>query len=476
MSISNNQFSRQIPSALGECVHLEYLYMEANLLDGRIPESFTNLRGIIVMDLSQNKLSGEIPEFLGTFSDIELLNLSFNNLEGSVPTGGIFHNASEVLIQGNKKLCASSPLLQLPLSSSKTSKVRQALNILKIIGFVSLAVIPLSCLVVILLMKNKKVKQVAQQCNKELKKFSFTDLVRATDDFSSANLVGSGRYGSVYKDQIGAPKSFLTECEALKNTRHRNLVRVITACSTYDPTGHEFKALILEYMANGSLESWIYPKANKYGLQRTLSLGSRIVIAMDIASALDYLHNHCMPPMVHCDLKPSNVLLDDVMGAHLADFGLAKFLHSFSYSCHHSSTSLMGPRGSIGYIAPEYGLGSKLSTEGDVYSYGVIILEMLTGRRPTDEMFTDGFNLHKYVQKEFPQNIGEIIDPCSKGADNNLEQENHPIVDGAKSWIMHLVKLGLSCSMETPKDRPTMQDVYAEIITIREGFARESRL
>jgi serine/threonine protein kinase len=127
---------------------------------------------------------------------------------------------------------------------------------------------------------------------------------------------------------------------------------VITACSTFDPSGHQFKALILEYMPNGSLESWLYPDRNKYGLERSLSFGSRITIVMDIASALDYLHNHCMPPVVHCDLKPSNVLLDDDMGAHLADFGLAKFLQSSSHSCHQSSTSLLGPRGSIGYIAP----------------------------------------------------------------------------------------------------------------------------
>jgi len=105
-------------------------------------------------------------------------------------------------------------------------------------------------------------------------------------------------------------------------------------------------------MPNGSLESWLYPKPNMYGLKIPLSLGSRITIAMDIASAIDYLHNHCMPPVVHCDLKPSNVLLDDEMVARLADFGLAKFLHNFNHSCHHSSTSLLGPRGSIGYIAP----------------------------------------------------------------------------------------------------------------------------
>ncbi|WVZ79469.1 hypothetical protein U9M48_027043 [Paspalum notatum var. saurae] len=498
--ISNNELSGHIPSTLGECVHLESLHMEKNLLEGTIPESFANLRGITVMDISQNNLSGEIPEFFENFTGIKLLNLSFNNLEGQVPTGGIFQNASEVFFQGNKKLCVSSPLLQLPLCNSKASRERKSLNILKVLGPISLSLVLLSCFTIVLLIKKRKnVKEATHPPCKELKKFSYADLVKATNGFSLANLVGSGKYGSVYKcrfeheeyivavkvfklDQLGAPRSFLTECEALRNTRHHNLVRVITACSTFDASGLQFKALILEYMPNGSLESWLYPKL-EHGLRSPLSLGSRITIAIDIASALDYLHNHCVPPMVHCDLKPSNILLDDDMGARLADFGLAKFIHGTSNSCHNSSTSLLGPRGSIGYIAPgkyfslkEYGLGSKLSREGDVYSYGIVILEMMTGRRPTDEMFTDGLNIHKFVEKAFSQNTSELLDACIASsfedgeAGNNLDLKNHEL-SGVKGCIMHLVKLGLSCSVETPKDRPTMQNVYAEVLTIKEAFA-----
>ncbi|CAN6210483.1 unnamed protein product [Urochloa humidicola] len=490
--ISNNKLSGQIPSALGECVHLESLHMEVNLLDGTIPESFANLRGIIMMDLSQNNLYGEIPKFIENFNDMKLLNLSFNDLEGQVPTGGIFQNASEVFIQGNKKLCARSPLLQLPLCKSKEPRGRHTLNILKILGLLSLSLALLSCFIVLLLKKKKNVKEAAHPSCKEFKKFSYDDLVKATNGFSLANLLGSGKYGSVYRgrfeleehtvavkvfklDQLGAPRSFLAECEALRNTRHRNLVRVISACSTFDPSGLQFKALILEYMPNSSLESWLYPKLRN-GSKSPLTLGYRITIAMDIASALDYLHNHCMPPIVHCDLKPSNVLLDDDMGARLADFGLAKFLHRLSNSCHNSSTSLLGPRGSIGYIAPEYGFGSKPSTEGDVYSYGIIILEMMTGRRPTDEMFTDGLDLHKYVENTFSKITGEVLDVCIASSfddgevTDDLDHKNHAIA-GAKDCIMRLVKLGLSCSLETPKGRPTMQEVYAEVITIKEEFA-----
>jgi len=110
----------------------------------------------------------------------------------------------------------------------------------------------------------------------------------------------------------------------------------------------------------------------------------------------------------------------------------------------------------------EYSFGSKLSTEGDVYSYGIVILEMLTGKRPTDEMFTNGLNLHTFVEKAFPQKIGEVLDPYITSEDgdlnNNLDHGNNA-TDGLDSCIVQMVKLGLLCSMETPKDRPTMQDV-----------------
>lgn len=338
----------------------------------------------------------------------------------------------------------------------------------------------------------KRSKRTDHPSFMEMKNFSYSDLVKATNGFSSDNLLGSGTYGSVYKglleseasdivaikvfklDELGAPKSFVAECEAFRNTRHRNLVRVISACSTWDNKRNDFKALIMEYMANGTLESWIYSE-----MRRPLSLDSRVTIAVDIAAALDYLHNRCVPPIVHCDLKPSNVLLDDVMGARLSDFGLAKLLQSHNSSSITSSTSLAGPRGSIGYIAPEYGTGSKISIEGDVYSYGIIILEMLTGKRPTDELFNNGLSLQKFVGNAFPQKIHGILDPNiitnfrSEGMESKPDHESHAIM-GIYSCIMQLVKLGLSCSMQTPKERPKMMDVYAEVSTIKRTLSAQA--
>lgn len=153
-------------------------------------------------------------------------------------------------------------------------------------------------------------------------------------------------------NQYGAPKSFVSECEALRNTRHRNLVKVITLCSTVDPTGSDFKALIFQYMHNGSLERWLHPEDHGYDNKRFLSLGERINIALDIAYALDYLHNQCATPVIHCDLKPSNVLLDLEMIAYVSDFGLARFMCTTSTAVPANSTSFANLKGSIGYIPP----------------------------------------------------------------------------------------------------------------------------
>lgn len=368
LNISNNKLSGEIPSALGDCVRLEYLNMEGNVLNGQIPKSFSALRGIIQMDLSRNNLSGQIPEFFETLSSMVLLNLSFNNLEGPIPSNGIFQNASKVFLQGNKELCAISPLLKLPLCQISASKNNHTSYIAKVVGLSVFCLVFLSCLAVFFL-KRKKAKNPTDPSYKKLEKLTYADLVKVTNNFSPTNLIGSGKYGSVYVgkfdaeahavaikvfklDQLGAPKSFIAECEALRNTRHRNLVRVITACSTFDPTGHEFKALVLEYMVNGNLECWLHPTSYKNRPRNPVRLSTRIEIALDMAAALDYLHNRCMPPIVHCDLKPSNVLLDNAMGARVSDFGLAKFLHSNISSTSDRSTSLLGPRGSIGYIAP----------------------------------------------------------------------------------------------------------------------------
>jgi len=314
-------------------------------------------------------------------------------------------------------------------------------------------------------------------------KITYEDIAKATNGFSPVNMVGLGSFGAVYKgilpfeddpvaikvfnlSKYGAPKSFIAECEALRNTRHRNLLKVITLCSTVDPTGSDFKAIIFQYMPNGSLERWLHPEDHGYDKQRVLSLGERINIALDIAYALDYLHNQCANPVIHCDLKPSNVLLDLEMTAYVGDFGLAKFMCASSTAASANSTSLANLKGSIGYIAPEYGMGGQISAKGDVYSYGVLLLEMFTGHCPTDQKFEDGLSLHKHVATMFPHAMADILDP------NMLQND----LDGGENsemmqrCVVPMVNLGLLCSMASPRDRLGMEQVSTAILDIKRAF------
>ena len=154
----------------------------------------------------------------------------------------------------------------------------------------------------------------------------------------------------------GASKSFKAECEALRNIRHQNLVKVLTACSGVDYQGNDFKASAYAFMGNGNLYEWLHPTPRKINealeKQRKLSHLQRLNIAIDVASALDYLHNHCETPIVHCDLKPSNVLLDDEMIGHVSDFGLARFLHDIVHNSSTNQSSSIGVKGTIGYTPP----------------------------------------------------------------------------------------------------------------------------
>ncbi|CAN6171511.1 unnamed protein product, partial [Urochloa humidicola] len=184
--------------------------------------------------------------------------------------------------------------------------------------------------------------------------------------------------------QSGSSKSFEVECEAMRRIRHRRLIKIITCCLSTDLQGQEFKALVFEFMPNGSLDVWLHPKLHKqFTTSNTLSLGQRLDIAADIIAAVEYLHNSCQPPVIHCDLKPSNILLAEDMSARVGDFGISKFLPENATQRTQNSYSTTGIRGSIGYVAPEYGEGSAISTSGDIYSLGVLLLEIFTGRSPT---------------------------------------------------------------------------------------------
>ncbi|KAM7469484.1 hypothetical protein LguiA_007667 [Lonicera macranthoides] len=489
LDISNNKFTGSIPETIAACLSIEYLYIQGNFFQGIIPSDLAALKGIRELDLSRNNLSGEIPEVMEKLPYLHYLNLSFNELEGEVPKKGAFGNASAISILGNGKLCGGIEQLKLPSCQIKVKKPRRHLAF-----------------------KARKNPASLDSKLKSLLRISYHELYRATVGFSQQNLIGSGGFGSVYKGKLnqqednlvavkvlnlqksGASKSFVTECRALRNIRHRNLVKILTYCSSIDFKGNEFKALVYEFMANGSLDMWLHPQVP--GWSTALSLIQKLNLAIDVASAIHYLHDFCESPIIHCDLKPSNILLDDDLTAHVGDFGLARLLSNSANTFAQTQSSSMGIKGSIGYVAPEYGMGGAASKCGDVYSYGVLLLEMFTGRRPTDDMFKDGLNLHNYIKMALQEQgrmkivdqtllaIGEaekteaIIVEEEREVVNEIEVEQYtintgillPRSDKLQKCIIAVLEIGLACSAESPNQRMGMNDILKELHHIKTAF------
>ncbi|XP_028052826.1 putative receptor-like protein kinase At3g47110 [Camellia sinensis] len=279
LNVSEDKLSEEILATLGSCQVLEFLYMKGNHFEGTIPTSFKQLKGLQILDVSHSNLSGQIPRFLAEFPFLQNLNLSFNMFDGEVPNGGVFKNISAFSIAGNNKLCRGIKALQLPACLTKVLKERKRTFTPRVIALVATlsVVLLLVCFLAILYQTRRSRQQASSTLafqNQFLQLF-YRELFQATNGFSAANLIGKGGCGSVYKgflnsgEQIfavkvlnlhehGATKSFVVECEALKNIRHRNLVKIITSCSTIDFRGNDFKALVFEFMENGSLESWLH--------------------------------------------------------------------------------------------------------------------------------------------------------------------------------------------------------------------------
>ncbi|CAN8278080.1 unnamed protein product [Cochlearia groenlandica] len=433
LSLGNTNLSGQIPQTLGKCLSMEELYLQGNSFDGTIP-NIERLVGVSRIDFSKNNLTGSIPEYLSNFSKLEYLNLSINNFEGMMPSEGNFHNSTKVFIFGNKKLCGGIKELKLkpcigqapPMKSKHVSFLKKVV-IGVTVGIVVLLFIALVSLWLFIKRKKKKHTNNATPYGLEVfhEKISYEDLRNATNGFSSSNLIGSGSFGTVFKALLptenkvvavkilnlhrrGAMKSFIAECESLKDIRHRNLVKLLTACSSIDFQGNEFRALIYEFMSNGSVDRWLHPEEVEDNCRpsRTLTLLERLDVVIDVASVLDYLHVNCHEPIVHCDIKPSNILLDDDLTAHVSDFGMSRLLLKFDKESFLNHLSSVGVRGTIGYAAPEYGTGGQPSIHGDVYSFGVLILEIFTGKRPTDTLFGGNYTLYSHTKccEESPTN------------------------------------------------------------------------
>ncbi|XP_048439378.1 probable LRR receptor-like serine/threonine-protein kinase At3g47570 [Pyrus x bretschneideri] len=372
LDVSNNKLSGDIPSTLGGCASLERLYLDDNKFKGTIPQSLKDLKGLEELDISSNNLSGQILKFIGKLGALKYLDLSYNDFEGELPKEEIFSNFSAISVLGNHRLCDGIPQLHLPACPENKHHSSRGLLSPKVVIPISCAlafIIALSCFFSARsMLKKSREGLVTSRSYKDWKLgVSYSQLVESTNGFSVDNLIGSGSFGSVYKgvipsdgtvvavkvlnlQQQGASKSFNDECKALRSVRHRNLLKIITACSSIDNHGRDFKSLVFEFMPNGSLDSWLHPRDEEQSPSKRLNFMQRLNIAIDVASVLDYLHNHCETSIVHCDLKPSIVLLDEDMVARVGDFGLARFLLEASNDPSLSQTMSSQLKGSIGYI------------------------------------------------------------------------------------------------------------------------------
>ncbi|ESR50787.1 hypothetical protein CICLE_v10033496mg, partial [Citrus x clementina] len=320
LDLGFNQFTGRIPGIIGDLHKLQGLELKGNKFMGEIPSSIGNLTLLITLNFAENMLEGSIPSSLGKCQNLILLNLSNNNLSDTIPTEVIGLSSFSIYLD------LSQNQLNGPLPSN--------FGILKNLGVIDVSEnklsgeIPSSIGSCVMGTTHHEWEPATPPSAllASVLRVSYQNLFKATDGFSLENLIGAGSFGSVYKGILnhddhetlvavkvlnlqhrGPSKSFMAECQALRSVRHRNLVKIITSCASVDFQGNDFEALVYEFMVNGSLEEWLHPNPEA---PRNLNLLQRLNIAVDVASALDYLHHYCETPIVHCDLKPSNVLLD----------------------------------------------------------------------------------------------------------------------------------------------------------------------
>ncbi|CAI9103984.1 OLC1v1002584C1 [Oldenlandia corymbosa var. corymbosa] len=393
---SNNIIGR-IPLELGNLTNLVSLDLYLNGLTGSIPDTLGKLQKLRFLRLNNNSLTGQIPMSLTTVGTLQVLDLSNNQLTGKIPVNGSFTLFTPISFGGNK-------LDQLPVSppppispTPPTSPVGNSATGAIAGGVAAGAALLFAAPAILLAWWRRRKPQdhffdVPAEEDPEvhlgqLKRFSLRELQVATDNFSNRNILGRGGFGKVYKGRLadgslvavkrlkeertqGGELQFQTEVEMISMAVHRNLLRLRGFCMT--PTE---RLLVYPYMANGSVASCLRERPDT---QPPLDWPIRKRIALGAARGLAYLHDHCDPKIIHRDVKAANILLDEEFEAVVGDFGLAKLM---DYKDTHVTTAV---RGTIGHIAPEYLSTGKSSEKTDVFGYGVMLLELITGQRAFD--------------------------------------------------------------------------------------------
>lgn len=493
---SNNLFSGDIPAGFAAGMPLlQELDLSANQLSGAIPESIASLRGVSQMNFSHNQLTGGIPAGLGSMPDLTLLDLSSNQLSGAIPpslgsmrfselnlssnqfTGEVpemLARAYDQSFMGNPGLCTAAPLSGMrTCAAQSTDRVSPRLRAGLLAAGAALVVV-IAALAFFVARDIKRRKRQLAQVEESWKLTPFQPL-----DFSEAsvlrgladdNLIGKGGSGRVYRvtytsrssgDAGGTvavkriwtggkldrnlEREFASEMDILGHIRHSNIVKLLCCLSRA-----ETKLLVYEFMDNGSLDKWLHGHkslaesayARVPSVRRApLDWPARIKVAVGAARGLYYMHHECSPPIVHRDVKSSNILLDSELNAKVADFGLARMLVQAG-----TPDAVSAIAGSVGYMAPECGYTRKVNEKIDVYSFGVVLLELTTGREANDG--GEHGSLADWAWRHL-QSGKSIAD----AADKNIRDA------GYGDDIETVFKLGIICTGRQPSTRPTMKDV-----------------
>ncbi|CAN0915211.1 Receptor-like protein kinase HSL1 [Linum grandiflorum] len=446
--LSNNQLTGEFPAGVEDWKNLFELNLANNDLSGEIPGKLGSLPVLNYLDLSGNEFTGKIPADLEKLK-LNLLNLSNNRLSGKLPPMFAKDMYRKSFV-GNPGLCGDMEGL---CPQREDSKKERNLWILKSIFIVAVIVFVIGVAWFILkfrsLKKSKRGVVISKWRSFHKLGFSESEIL---DYLKEDNVIGSGASGKVYKvvlsngetvavkklygvgkNNVDERDEFEAEVGTLGNIRHKNIVKLWCCCNTVD-----CKLLVYEYMPNGSLGDYLH--CGKGG-GRFLDWPTRFKIAMDAAEGLSYLHHDTVPPIVHRDVKSNNILLDGEFGARVADFGVAKIVHGVNKG----TQSMSVIAGSYGYIAPEYAYTLRVNEKSDIYSFGVVILELVTGRLPIDPEFGEK-DLVKWVYSILDQKgVDQVIDPK---LDSRFKDE-----------ICRVLDVGLRCTSSLPISRPSMRRV-----------------
>lgn len=509
LDMSYNMLSGYIPKEIGSMPYLFILNLGHNDISGSIPDEVGDLRGLNILDLSSNKLDGRIPQAMSALTMLTEIDLSNNNLSGPIPEMGQFETFPPAKFLNNPGLCGY-PLPRCDPSNAdgyahhQRSHGRRPASLA---GSVAMGLLfSFVCIFGLILvgreMRKRRRKKEAElemyaeghgnsgdrtanntnwkltgvkealsinlaAFEKPLRKLTFADLLQATNGFHNDSLIGSGGFGDVYKAILKdgsavaikklihvsgqGDREFMAEMETIGKIKHRNLVPLLGYCKVGDE-----RLLVYEFMKYGSLEDVLHdPK--KAGVK--LNWSTRRKIAIGSARGLAFLHHNCSPHIIHRDMKSSNVLLDENLEARVSDFGMARLMSAMDT---HLSVSTLA--GTPGYVPPEYYQSFRCSTKGDVYSYGVVLLELLTGKRPTDSPDFGDNNLVGWVKQHAKLRISDVFDP-------ELMKE-HPALE--IELLQHL-KVAVACLDDRAWRRPTMVQVMAMFKEIQAGSGIDSQ-